>query len=285
MNIFLQFKQKSHSVAYNHDMQLQVTKRLIMVVIWALISVGGTIASFSIAKTIAMSSYDITKQTAIVVSVAGLIFLRCNLQKTKKYLGIINIALDLCLIYVQLILFPYVGGNGLAAFGKLGAFTLGWCACLGCYATYFAIANWWLKAIVPILQIIYFLIPTAEAEAYWPLIAVFAVQCMVIYAVFIYISEVYQKKDFLEKRKVYENYEAIMRIFDDIIQGVMIVDPNYKLIYSNRTIELMFKRQESSSSLENLFSQIHVKSISPRLEMFMTEAIQVSGDQEDSVIN
>ena len=283
MNILLQFKQKSHSEAYDHDLQLQVTKRLIMVVIWALIQVFGTIANLVTMKVMIMTAFDISKMATIFVLLAGLIVLRCKLQKVKKYLSKINIVLDVCLIWAQFILFPYVGKNGLDSFGKLGVFTLSWCVCLGCYSTYFAVANWWLRAIVPILQIIFFLVPTIQQEILWPFILVFAIECMVIYVAFIYVYELYQRKDFLEKRKVYENYEALMQIFDDIIQGVMIVDTNYNLIYSNRTIGSLISYTQNTRSLESLFSDIQVKSMTPRLEAFMTEPIQMFCEPEDSV--
>ena len=70
-----------------------------------------------------------------------------------------------------------------------------------------------------------------------------------------------------------------MRIFDDIIQGVMIVDPNYKLIYSNRTIGSMFSQAQNTLALESLFSQIQVKSIHPQLDILITERIQMTQDE------
>lgn len=284
MNIFLQFKQKNHSQAYSYDLQLQITKRLIMVIIWAVISFVGTVAVFSISKSVSMSAYEITKNAVVVVCVVVGCFLRCNLQWTRKYAGKINFVLDLCLIWAQFQLFPYLNRDLIAAYGKLAVFLAAWSACLACYAIYFAIQSWWLKIIVPVAQIIYFVIPTVQEEIFfWPIVVVFATQCILIYVSFIYVSELYQRKDFLEKRKVYENYEAIMRIFDDINQGVMIVDPGYKMIYSNRTIDSMFGQPRDNPSLRNLFSQLQVKSITPRLESSATEQIHMTRENEDSV--
>ena len=283
MNFLLQFKQKNHSQAYDHDLQLQITKRLILVVIWGLISFSGNVATYAMLGFISMSALNVIKLTTIGVCMISVCVLRCNIRRTQRYFGIINFVLDLGLIWAQFQLFPYVGRSGLAAYGKLASFTFGWSVCLGCYATYYAIQNWWLKAIVPIVQMVYMLIPTAQEEKiYWPFIVTIAVQCMAIYVAFIYVAEVFQRKDFLEKRKVYENYEALMRIFDDINQGVMIVDPNYKRIYSNRTIDTMFNQSQDNPSLEDLFSQIQVKSLTPKLETFATEPIQMP-HEDDSV--
>lgn len=284
MNILLQFKQKSHSEAYSHDLQFQITKRLMMIIIWAVLSIVAKIASYAIIKNLNMHASEIVRMVITLGLLVGLCVLRCNLQRTKKHLDKINIVLDLCLIYVQFVFIPYIGGAVLNYYGKLGVWTLSWVLCIACFSTYFAIAHWWLKIIFPILQVVYFLVPTVQEERFWPIILILCVECVVVYGSFVYINELYKKKDFLEKRKVYENYEAILRIFDDINQGVMIVDANYSLIYSNRTVELMFNQSQRNLSLENLFSQIQVKSMSPGLELHLTERVQTNCD-DDSVKN
>ena len=281
MNILLQFKKKSHSEAYSHDLQLQVTKRLIMVIIWALTHIGEKFAVLGIYGSVTMSSLDISKMTMIFVLVAALAVLRCNLRRARKYQALIDIILDLCLIYGQFVFYPLVGKGTLDIFTRLGNFAYGWVACLACYSIYFAIANWWLKVIVPLVQVACIVVPAVQLEhkLLSPVIIILACECLILYGGFIYVHEYFRRRDFLEKRKVYENYEAVMRIFDDIIQGVMIVDPNYKLIYSNRTIGSMFSQAQNTLALESLFSQIQVKSIHPQLDILITERIQMTQDE------
>ena len=165
---------------------------------------------------------------------------------------------------------------------------MGWLTCIGCFSIYYVVVSWWIKAIAPIIQIVYFLVFIVQAEFYWPAILIFAAESAIMYLCYVYIHEKYMRKDFIEKRKVYENYEAIMKIFDDIIQGIMIVDQEYKIIYSNRTVDLMFnlqRPQEVGSSIERLFSEIQVKTISPRMDAPGTERMMfASRENEETVI-
>ena len=286
MNILLQFKKKSHADAYSHDLQLQVSKRLIMISIWALMHVVGKVSVLAIFKTLTMTPLEISRTVTVFVLLIGLIALRCNLQRTKKYQTIINLFLDLCLIYAQFIFYPLIGRGALEIFTKLGVFMYSWITCVSCIATYLAFANWWIRLSVPIIQMIYILVPTVQQEhkLLSPIILVIFSQCIFVYGTFIYIYELYQRKDFLEKRKVYENYEAILRIFDDIIQGIMIVDRDYNLIYSNRTFNSMFNHERSNQTVGSLFSQIQVKSINPQLDTLTTERV-LTTTQDESVIH
>ena len=285
MNILLRFKQKNHAEAYAHDLQLQVTKRLAMVIIWALLHVAEKFFSLGYYKAVSMTPYDISKMTTIFVLVAGLVILRCNLRRTRKFFTAVNLFLDLCLIWAQFVLYPLVGKGSLDIFTKLGIFAYSWLICISVISTYLAIANWWIKLSIPIIQIVYILVPTIQQEhkLLSPVLIYLACQSAVLYFSYIYIYELFQRKDFLEKRKVYENYEAIMQIFHDIIQGVIIVDPHYNIIYKNRTSGVMFNLAQNTRSLDSLFSHIQVKSITPQLEVMTTERIQTSS-HDDSVI-
>ena len=280
MDIFLRFKKKGHSVAYDHDLELQVAKRLWMILAMAITNLGSVFVTWAVVGVVtAPTPWDITKTVLIYVLLGCLCFLKWKFRYCKKHLNKINFFLDIFLIYYAFQPFPFIGRAGLAPITKPGLWLLVWTYSLLCFSTTYAITNWWLRSLGPIAQVIFFLIPIAQEEMLWRIITVVVAQCLTLYFCIIYIFERYQRKDFLEKRRVYENYEAIMRIFDDIIQGVMIVDPKYKLIYSNRTVDSMFGQQQVNRSLEYLFSQMQVKSIFPQLEVMITERIQTTNDE------
>ena len=279
MNIFLQFKKKSHSEAYDHDLEIQVSKRLSMIIVMSIINVISMCSNWILAKRVSMATYDATKRAAIIALLIGLCLLKWKFHRVKKYLGKINFVLDLCLMYFMFVPFPLIGPKQFDPLTKLGTVTLMWSISLICFTSTYAISNWWLRALGPIIQVIYFFVPTYYGEKFWSIILIATIECLLLYGGFIYVYELYQRKDFLEKRKVYENNEALMKIFDDIIQGVMIVDPHYKLIYSNKTIDKMFNKPKGEWSLDHLFSQIQVKSTTPHLENLITEQIQITQDE------
>ena len=282
MNIFLQFKNKNHSKAYDHDLELQVAKRLWMVLAMAITNLGSIFVTWAVVGVVTTpTNWDLAKTVLIYVLLGCLCFLKWKFRYCKKHLNKINFCIDVFLIYYAFQPFPFIGRAGLAPITKPGLWLLVWTYSLLCFSTTYAITNWWLRSLGPIAQVIFFLIAIAQEEMLWRIITVVVAQCLILYFFIIYFFERYQRKDFLEKRKVYENYEAVMQIFNDIIQGVMIVDPNYNWIYSNKTMNTMFGRAQDNHSIENLFSQIHVKSISPQLEILPTERIQTTYD--DSV--
>jgi sensor histidine kinase regulating citrate/malate metabolism len=140
-----------------------------------------------------------------------------------------------------------------------------------------------MKIAMIIAQMTYFSVFVGEAESYAVPIILFAVEGIFFYLTLTYFHEKYQRLDFLEKRKIYDNYEAIKKIFDDISQGIMIVDNKNQIVYSNQAVHRLFNEpqdQEPSLSLTNLLSKVRVKSMFPHLESSVTEQILPSPENE-----
>ena len=279
MNIFLQFKKESHAEAYEHDLELQVAKRFWMILVFTIAVVGFIIINWILTKSLTLQPYDIGKTVATFVLLAGIIILKYNFRRCKRYISKINFFLDICMIYCVFVPFPYMYREALMVLTKVGVWVMAWTFSIMAISATFAISNWWLRTLGPIFQVVFFMIPMIQEEILWRVILVFIFAYLFIYVCYTYIGERYQRKDFLEKRRVYENYEALLTIFDDIIQGIMIADPKYNLIYSNRTIDFMFGQQQVNRSLEYLFSQIQVKSTTPQLDTMSTERIQTTYDE------
>ena len=288
MNFLLQFKDKKHAEAYSHDTQLQVNKRLAMVVTWTALNILGNSVFVAMYKQVHIAHIDIAKITLLATSIITLIIVKCYFRRVQKYLRVINFVLDIFLIFVMFFYYPWLGAEATDVFGKLGVFVMAWSTCLATHSICYFLMSWWLRALFPLGQMCFFLVFVVQREFFPNLIIVFAVECMSMYLFYIYIHERYQRIDFLGKRRVFENYEAIKKIFDDIIQGMMIVDQKYNIVYTNQTVYTMFNYQQDQlrqdgPSVRALFSQIYVKTILPRIELSASDRIRTALESEEDV--
>ena len=280
MNIFLRFKEKNHAKAYSHEFQLLTNKRIIMVLLWTLITVLANIIQMTINRKIHLTFFYIIRLVMLFISLCGLCCLKRNALRIRRHIHLVNIVLDICLMINQIIVYPLLGKESIEAFGKSGVFLIAWCSSLICFSLYYFLVNWWMRVIGPVIQVLYFVVTICDGEMSKTTTITLAVQAMLTYSVFIYINERYQRIDFLEKRKVYENYESIKKIFDDIIQGVIIIDRECQVIYCNQTANVMFDLRtgmleaESHCALRSVLSQLRVKSIYPRIEMSSVTAVK-----------
>ena len=274
MNVFLRFKRKTHLEGYSHSLLLQVQKQITMLCLSAITMVTGLVILVAISRNPSSSLPKIFMSIRILIIIISLItlcYLRQNILKvsqTRVYL--LNLTIDLLLILIQFIFYPAVEVAGIEIHGKFGVYVMGWATALGCCAIYFIVINWWLRALAPVVQAVYFFVFLPKNDVLPAQVCVFSLLAVCLFSLCIYFHEKYLRRDFLEKRKVYENHEAMKKIFEDIIQGVVIIDQEYKIIYANPAINTMFNRpktqMEPCSSFEGLFSEIIVKAVSSRLE-------------------
>eukprot|EP00331_Platyophrya_macrostoma_P033664 CAMPEP_0176434962 /NCGR_PEP_ID=MMETSP0127-20121128/17015_1 /TAXON_ID=938130 /ORGANISM="Platyophrya macrostoma, Strain WH" /LENGTH=654 /DNA_ID=CAMNT_0017817851 /DNA_START=470 /DNA_END=2437 /DNA_ORIENTATION=+ len=87
-------------------------------------------------------------------------------------------------------------------------------------------------------------------------------QIVLIYGFSFYITEKFLRQDYLEKRKIYDDSEAVKSILDDITEGIVIIEKKSNILYLNQPVQKMFKL-ENKQNTEELFNKIKIKSIMP----------------------
>ena len=271
MNCLLQFRNKNHFEAYSHDLVLQIRKRAFMVFFMAV--------DFAIVYTTmyATNSVTIDPKSKTLITLRGVMvgvgvvgfFLSMKYNKRlRRHLGLLNLIFDVAVMIASATFYPIVGNISVEELDKFGVYMWAYSTSLCAVAIYFLIAHWWMKMLTATAQIgffLYFIIRDQENPI--PIVGV-AWQGLALYLFAIYINEKFERIHFLEKRKIYENYEALMKIFDDISQGIVIIDQQYHKVYSNRTINAMFEKQaEENWQTEDLLSEFQVKSIFPVVDV------------------
>ena len=285
MNIFLQFKNQNYVQAYTHDFQLQLKKRGVMITFTAIVYVIANGISIGLNPNLGPTSSKVILFLRLATGLLTLAGIHCLIKyasKCKKHIAKINIILDSLIALTPFVVYPLAGNLAIDAFSKLGVYIWAWSAAFGALAMNITFGNWWMKAVVTITQYVYFFIFLFQREKYAVPIFIFGVEVIILYLVLTYIQERYERLNFLEKRKIYDNYEAIKKIVDDISQGIMIVDQSNEVIYANRIVYTILTQDPQTVSLSTLFSQVFVKSISPPIsaEIMATERVISMQDSE-----
>ena len=271
MDIFLRFKSKKHAEAYSLGLDLQLQKKCVMLLVEGLIFIVATIISYSLypsAGSLSSTLLTLARCIAQILALIGMFLMRRHLQRVQRYAFVINLVLDLVLGFIPFAFYPAVGTLSVDMFSKLGVYTWAWSACSIEISMNYLLSNWWMKFAMMVIQITYFMVFVGLRDPYAVPIILMAVQAILFFLILTYFNERYERWGFFEKRKVYDNYEAIMNIFDDISQGIMIVDKGNQIFYSNRAVHLLFNNTQSQerSTLTNMFSQLQVESVFPNLD-------------------
>ena len=284
MNLFLQFKNNSYATAYSHDLKLQLKRRTAMIslIIVVFIIANGISLGLNPALGPTRSKILICFRLGVcILTFGGIYLLKRNVSKCKKHIGKINIILDVLTAMSPFVVYPLAGNYALDRFSNLGMFIYSWSTAVCTFAMAFTFGNWWMKAVVSIAQYIYFFIFLFQQESYCIPIFIFGIEAIILYLALTYLQEKYDRINFLEKQTIYDNYEAIKKIVDDISQGIMIVDQSNEVIYANRIVyTLLNQDQQQSVSLSTLFSQVNVKSISPQIPIDILQTERVLSTRE-----
>ena len=268
MDIFLRFKEKKHAEAYSWDIELQIHRRIVI----SAIGCGITTFIYGIMYLWMPNVGSRTCQLLLatrfllyILHLLGYYWVKKNIHRLKPKASTLLNLIDLVWCASQFVIYPISGNITVDNFNKVGIYVWAWCAALCSYFAYIILFSWWLKVLNLLTQMAFFFYFVAEREPMYAPIFTFALIGVSCFVFLSYTMEMYKKSDFLEKRKIDENYEAIKRIFDDICQGIVIVDTKFNTIYANRTVESMFNRKSPQKALaiEDLFAELEVKTIIP----------------------
>ena len=277
MNCFLQLIQKHYSLAYASQLELEMNKKLLLVWVWALAQLVGNVIIFILCQSMVISYFTLSKFLLLLLLGVALWFIRRRLRGIQRALRIINLCFDIILVAFQFSFYPWHEKDSMYSTDNLGIFIIAWSSCLGCFSIYYAVTCWYLKAVIPLAQTIYLLSFLDKDQANIDLVIMFACECIVVYACYVYISERSKRKNFIERKQLEENTKAIVKILDDVTQGVMIVDEKHQTVYSNRHANVLFGQQVQTEAgkrlIECLSSRLRIKSVSPSWEVLETERI------------
>ena len=270
MNIFLKFRSPTHDKAYAQDFVLQFRKRCRM----CLLNFVFYMISFLIVTLTDRGSGNIAPKISYAFRLSGfltvIIIAYClerRWKKPKKYMHIVNAFLDVLIFLVMFTYYPLITGVSISVFGEVGVFFLQFSNGYLVANSLSLLGNWWIRVFAIIAQYVFFIVfILLREEIIAPLIATQLFN-VIICSCWVYLNEKYERLNFLEKRKDYENFEALKKIFDDVSQGIAIIDRiDYSNFYQNHSVNEIFD-SEVSIDWKRLFPQIKVRKINPNIEL------------------
>ena len=261
MNVLLGFKSDQHSNAFFSSFSVRVRRKVfeglaingtnVLSIIVQLILEPGTITSNSLI-------WIFIKLSIALFWMLGILCIRMRLEKLRKYHKIIFLLFNVLQTLSLTNLFPYFSQAQQKSLGPLGLLIYGWCIGIEYVCGSVLIDSWQMKVMHCLGQVIFFAVYVFEVEAQPRSVFIILLAMFFMFSFSVYLREKYTRVDFLEKRKIYENSEAVKTILDDITEGIVIINQNKDILYLNQPVQRMFKLEDQTTA--SLFSKFKIKS-------------------------
>ena len=262
MNFCLGFKNSDHSQAFVSDFSTRIERKSIKGLIingWYAVSI---IAQMIAEKRTVSSPGDIwtmSKLAIVLLWIIGIFSIRLKLEQLKKYHKLIFFLFDLVQCVAALSFF-LVFNSGLDKIDGNKLLIIGWTTGLQYIAGVLLIDSWQLKTMHVLFQAAFFATYFGLAAKGSPSTYIYLANIFLEFGFFFYFSEKFTRMEFLEKRKMYEDSEAVKSILDDITEGIVIINRQNKILYLNQPVQKMFKLEKLNTT-EELFSRLKIKSM------------------------
>ena len=262
MNFCLGFKNSNHNQAFVSDFSTRMKRKLIKGLI-----INGCFAVSIIAQMIIENRplatrgeiWTVARVAIALFWIVGIFSIRLKLEKVKKYHKFIFFLFDIVQSVAALSFFA-IFNPGLDLIGGTPILTIGWATGVQYIAGVLLIESWLLKVAHVFFQTtlfsMYFGLNSGGTSSTY----IYITNIFVMFGLFFYFSEKFTRMEFLEKRKMYEDSEAVKSILDDITEGIVIINRQNKILYMNQPVQKMFKLEQHKTT-EELFSRIKIKSI------------------------
>ena len=262
MNFCLGFEKQKHYQAFVSDFSVRVKRKLIEGLIINgsfAISVITQYAADTQSKSVSVVIWSLSKLSITLLWIIGIACIRIRLEKFKKYHRLIFLLFDIFQCCSTINLYPFFSHGQQKRYGGLGLLINGWYNGVSYFLAIQLIECWQIKVLHILFQTILFGVYIGKIETYPTAQLMSAMQSFIVFSLSQYFREKFIRMDFLEKRKVYDDSEAVKSILDDITEGIMIINQERKILYMNQPVQKMFKLEKKYP--EDLFSRIKIKSV------------------------
>lgn len=260
MNVWLGFKNSKHYDAYVSNFPTRVKRKFIIGLI-----VNGSFAVSVIAQRIALGAkptsfaekWALTKISISLLWIIGVFSIRLKLEKFKKYHKLIFFLFDIVQSCAAFNFHPIVSMGKVAG---IQPSTITWISGLHYVAALLLIESWKIRVVHVFSQVLLFLVYIESVEKITIPVLVFLIIAFLMFSSFFYFREKFTRMEFLEKRKMYEDSEAVKSILDDITEGIVIINKQKKILYLNQPVQKMLKLNQHETT-DDIFSRIRIKSV------------------------
>lgn len=273
MDLLLRFKSRTHSQTFSSDLSIRLRNRFYLGLAvnggYVILIINDITTHSSIDKKF-MSSWCYTRLALVII---WTLLMQCFCRKTTilmRYANLIQGILDGIMVFCAATDFMWVTTNQtyLSAVDVRGEELVSWSTGLIFSCSLLLINSWIIRIVACIAKfiILTLVIYTSVDISNWK-IGILAV-VLIIQAYTVYNRERYDRIQHIERIKVFQDSQAVLKILDDITEGILIIDESRNIRYSNMPVKKIF--QSSNPKLNHLFANVSVKNVSSTDKKFST---------------
>lgn len=265
MDCLLRFKSHFYSQTFSSDLSTRLKPRfylgLVVNACFLVLLINTLLYHAPLSKTL-IDECEYTRLALLILWIIIMGYFCRRTQKLKRSATVLQVVLDTIMVAIASTDFFWILANRAAETPAdiRGDEVVGWSTGVLFSCSLFLINSWHTRILACIVKFIIFttvtLVSTELSE--WKVGILGAILLLQSYTV--YNRERYDRRQHIERMKVFQDSQAVLKILDDITEGILIIDECTRIRYMNMPVKKIFRSDTPSAN--DLFSKITVKSIS-----------------------
>ena len=264
MDFLLRFKSLVHNQTFSETLSLRLKSRCYLGV--AVIA-GYIVLLINDALTNSESKanhiWDFSRRSLLIVWILVMQYFCRKTIKLIRYATIIQVLLDLIIVFLASTDYAWTiikDGDPVGPADIRGGKLIGWDNGVLFSCSLLLINSWYLRILACIIKFVIFatLMLTASDVLDWH-VGILAV-VLLVQAYAVYNRERFDRNRHIDSIKIFQDSQAVLKILDDITEGILIIDEFKNILYMNSPVKKIF--QTDNPRLTQLFANVSVKSVS-----------------------
>lgn len=259
MDWCLGFKSQAHSQFFHSNFTLQLCRRFVVVTLLFIMNSMWIGLDYGINfenKNKTITAWCFVRGIGCLLWMSYVYWLKKRCERCDQFIKRAKLTLfilDLLALVFTVDILPYT------CLAEHALLISGWGMGVYFLCSVMIIGYWHVRVFACFLQIaIYFVMVLAKDDV--PnFFLVRLVQLFIIFGLLTYFNEKFTRDEFLKRVKCHEDSQAIKKVLDDVMEGIMIIDGQKQILYLNETAEKMF--QNKTPDIDRVFCDIKVKQV------------------------
>ena len=265
MDYLLRFKSHFYSQTFSSDLSIRLKTRfylgLAVNACFLILLINDLLYHAPLSKTL-IDEFEYPRLALLILWIIIMGYFCRRTQKLKRYATVIQVILDIIMVFIASTDFFWILASHASETPTdiRGDEVIGWSTGVLFSCSLFLINSWQTRIIACIFKFIIFTLVTLISIelSEWKIGILGAILLLQSYTV--YNRERYDRRQHIERMKVFQDSQAVLKILDDITEGILIIDECTRIRYMNMPVKKIFR--SDTPSLNDLFSKITVKSVS-----------------------
>lgn len=262
MDTCLRFRKKSHQKAHSKDLTREFKFKSTVCLFGIMVFCLGSIIDYSFHEARRVNAWKVSIiifSILAVLSLPVLYWISFGSNKITKYRKYLVRGADfiilLCCVFLIVNLLIFEDRD----YGRIGFMLFGWVLCTMFHSIFDLVGNFGFRIVAYFCTLAAIFIPLVLQESDWDGIICAVIEAFLIYAFYTYNSEKYEKISYLERYRANNDFRTVTKILGDVIEGIVIIDEDDTILYSNEAVSNMIGDEEIT--VQSVFSKLKVRAV------------------------